>query len=345
MLRRSSMQQFKITSKILPDNWLDKVQSYDLSQISSEQNRKFTQALIAFISTHKEESLSDLLVQNIAMHICTGESLLFDLSNIPPTLLDRILFEIKSKRKFHFSEKLVSIFAEVKTYQLHKDEGYVYSDPKNKKDVTDLTMSYGDMTFDIQVKNKQSNDTFLARIRDYILGMALILENDFLRGQNFQIFLMNEIIGKGDKDKIWDEVSQFITKKSDCFSGKFINIENTVSKRTTSKDISEGHALVNSCLISDELMEAENIIDVISEDGFIGRQINELKKQYGNKNIANTFIGVIVWDAPFHKNLCVTTVESVFNEHLSLSFDLRVILRDKFNPAYDFLVKAKMTDE
>lgn len=92
-----------------------------------------------------------------------------------------------------------------------------------------------------------------------------------------------------------DFKNESLNIKSDLtFEISFRNIENTRSKRTTSRDISEGHTLVNSCLISDELMEAENLIDAILEDGFVGRQINELKAQCSKRNRENVFIGVIV---------------------------------------------------
>ena len=173
----------KIQEDILPEDWLLKVERFDIESSSLSANEKILfHKLIPKILSEKEASLTNYFLLPFIKFIVFDKK--FDISyydDIPNDLFNVVLGELGGEKGWALIRKLNSLFVELLTYKYLVDEGYQIESFERRQGSCDLVMKKGAETCNFEVKFKENHDITKSRFYDYIDGMSFITGNQFLR--------------------------------------------------------------------------------------------------------------------------------------------------------------------
>ncbi len=330
------MRMILIPEYNLPSDWLNRVDMYDITKLHPN-NQRIVNKLKNYIKKYKECALHDYLVQDFILHFVHKEKLSYNLDDLPTSFVDSLMDEIGYQKGYQFSLKLISLFEEIQIYDYFIKQGYSYTNISRAQDSTDLIMQKDNQTYDIQIKYKESNETFTGVIQHYIQGMSMIDKYKFLRGREFRVQVLKKSLSHSDRKKAWQEVDSFLNNGVDSCSGEYISIKPSLQfSRHPIKFMEE----MNGFSIKDELIESESIKNLVQKI-ILDRIIRQLSIQYENRNKDNVFNGVIVWDIAFNTSSDFNLIEKEFRESIKLPYDLIVVLKHRLHgkEKYKFVLK------
>ncbi len=326
-------------SKILPKDWLESVQNFDIKKSNlSENNKIIATYLIPIILEEKEKSLTNSLCKYLIKHIVFEKEFLKYYNDLPIKLIKDAFNEIKNERGVNLDRKLHSLFIEFIVYKDLYKKGYEIVDFTRKKGSCDLVLKKDNEIYNFEVKFKESKDIGLSRLYDYIDGYSLLQENEFLRDKTFEINLKVDSLNYSNLKNILEEIDIFISKKSDIYDGIRLQIFNTKKRNSLNRDINQAVQYLNNFHIQ-KIANIDSLINqiFIENNGHLTKLINKSKKYKPEDN----FIGCLVWSIPFHMDIDKDRIKSAF-EKINLDFDLFVytggIAKDEFN---FFILKKK----
>lgn len=326
-----------IQTKVLPQDWLQKVSDFDLDLSSLNCNAKvIARRLIDFIEEEKKDSLSNPLARKLILHIVFKNAFLNELYDcVPKTLIIDGMNETKRMAGFHFTRKLHSVFIEFIIYKKLYSNGFEFKNITRTDGSCDLVMEKNSRDYNFEVKFKESEDTFKSRLFDIIDGMSLLNENSFLRGETYDIQIKSQNIDDNIQGKILLDIGAFISNQKEEYSSNHINIFNVKNNSKHSRDINKVWEDISSSHISQELTDENAIYNLIQKilvenNGHITKLIKK------SKRIEN-FNGCLVWDVPFHKDIDCESAKRAFN-CLKLDFDLYVFIVGVSKMNCDFFI-------
>ncbi len=327
-----------IQSKILPINWLEAIQNFDISNSTlSENNKIFATYLIPIILEEKEKSLANSLCRILIQYIIFKIDFLKFYDNLPPKLIEDTFDEIKNERGIYLVRKLHSIFIEFLTYQDLFNKGYIISDFTREQGSCYLIMSKDGQTYNFEVKFKESPDVGKLRLYDYIDGYSLLEKNKFLSGKNIKINLKVDSLNDSNLPIILKEINIFIDKQEDVYDGENIQIFDSNKKSKQSRDINQVLKISNSSNI-----ERIDDIDKLVCDIFIRNNghLTKLIKKSGRYKSKDNFTGCLIWSIPFHINIDNDKIKNAFKK-INLNFDLFVYIVDIGKDEFNFFIPNK----
>lgn len=329
-----------IQSKILPKNWLELVENFDINQSNlSENNKIIATYLMPIILEKREKSLNNLLPRLFIEFIVFKIDFLEHYDNLPSKLIEAAFGEIKNERRLNLDRKLHSLFVEFIIYQDLYKQGYKIVDSTRTEGSCDLVMSKNNKTYNFEVKYKESPDVAESRLYNYIEGYSLIQENEFLRGRTFEINLKVNSLNYSNLQSVLDEIDIFIFKKEDIYDGQNLQIFDSKKRSQLNRGTNQVAQHLNSSLIQ-TIDNIDSLIDkiLIENNGHLTKLINKSK----NYNLEDNFTGCLVWSIPFHMKIDNNKIKQAF-EKINLDFDLFVYTggkKDKFN----FFISKKKGD-
>ncbi len=329
-----------LQSKILPDDWLNRVINFNINKSTLSSNQKvMANHLIENIKVEKEQSLVNPLSKYLIEHIIFKKEFLTNqYDNLPLKLVEDAFNEINRDKGLNLTRKLHSLFTEFITYQDLIEQGYQILNSSRENGSCDLVMSKEDKTYNFEIKYKESADTGTSRLYDYIDGYSLLKENDFLRCKTFEINLKLEKITDQNLKLLLSEIDKFLREKNDIFDGNHIQIFDTKKRNSLNRDINELVSYIDGFHIK-ELDDIESLIKnlFLRDKGHIDKMIKKSKKYTLNDN----FTGCLIWSLPFHLSVNEKEIEKAFNKILNLDFDLFVYTSGIGKEEYKFIVKSR----
>jgi len=329
-----------IQSRILPNNWLERVVTFDIEKSSLINTHKImAKYLIGSIKEEKEKSLTNPLSKYLIEYIIfDSEFLTSHYDNLPLQLIEDGFREIKGEKGLNLTRKLHSLFAEFITYQDLKKQGYTILDSKRDNGSCDLVMMKDNKIYNFEVKYKESKDTNISRLYDYIDGYSLLQENEFLRNKTFEINLKVNDLSYKNLKFILKEIDDFIEKEQDVFDGKYIQIFEINSRSKLNRDMNSSTQYLDNFHIKTEDNVEHLIYQLfIQNNGHITKMINKSKRFKSKDN----FTGCLIWTLPFHLDIDSAEIESAFNKVLNLNFDLYIYTGGFNKEEYNFIVRRK----
>ena len=310
----------KMQKEILPNCWMQCVDCFRIDTSDLSQNNKIiAKYLIKLIKQEKGKSLTILLLRSLIEYIIFGSKFVFVYDDLPINLIEEGFSEIHTEKSLDLTRKLHSLTIEFQTYQNLRSEGYQIKHFNRKKGSCDLTMSKGGKTFDCEVKFKESKDTALLRLYDYIDGFSLLPNNGFLRNNSFGIELKIKNPNYKETEQILKEIDEFILKQQGSYDGTYVRIDNT-RKNISGRDVDSVIQNINK----DAIRSVEDVDGLICKI-FIknnGHLTKLIKKSGGD---VKNFIGCLSWSIPFHIIIDKHKIEQAFKA-MGLDFDLYVYI-------------------
>ncbi len=321
-----------IQFKVLPENWLELVQNFDINKSNlSDNNKIIATYLMPIILEEKEKSLNNSLLRILVKFIVFKIDFLKHYDNLPSKLIKDAFDEIKNERGINLDRKLHSLFIEFITYQDLYKKGYEIINSTRVKGSCDLVMCKDDKTYNFEVKYKESPDVGKSRLYDYIDGYSLLEENEYLRGKIFEINLKVHNLNYINLQAILDEIDIFIDKQEDIYDGQYLQIFDSKKRGKLNRDINQADKYLNN-FVMETIDDVDSLISkiFIENNGHLTKLINKSKKY----NPEDNFTGCLVWSIPFHMEIDNDRIQNAFKK-IDLDFDLCVyvggILRDEFN--------------
>lgn len=327
----------KIQSKTLPNDWLQRVECFDIDKSSlSESQKTISKYIQNYISTEKENSLSDSLSVIFIKYVIFNNNFLLNYNDLPINLIENAMNELKGMNGLEFSKKLHSIFIEFMTYQKFYEFGYVIDTFNRHNGSCDLVMNKNSETFNIEVKFKENDDISISRLFDIIDGFSLLSQNGFVRDLFLEINLKVENINKY-KTEIISEIGDFFQLQNDVYDGNYLQIFNSKKRNQLNRDINSNSLYISKFIISDgleDLIHTKLMIKklFIGNDRHITNLINKSPKH-------QNFIGCLSWAIPFHNSVDFKIIELAFRELLDLDFDLHIFISHMVDGEYHFVLK------
>jgi len=325
-------------SKILPNNWLENIQNFDIDKSNlSENNKIIATYLIPIILKEKEKSLANSLCRYLIEHIIFEKEFLKYYNDLPLQVIKDGFDEIKNEKGINLDRKLHSLFVEFITYQdLHK-QGYKITEFTREEGSCDLVMNKDNETFNFEVKFKESKDIGISRLYDYIDCYSLLRENEFLRGKTFEINLKIDDLTYSNIKDILNEINVFISKQEDIFDGKYLQVFNSIKRSKLSRDINQVTKYLNNFHI-----QSIEDVDKLMCDIFIHNNghLTKLIKKSGRYKSKDNFTGCLVWSIPFHMDIDNDKIKSSF-EKINVDFDLFVYTGGISKEEFNFFIPKK----
>lgn len=329
-----SLRMINIDDYTLPKNWLEKVENYDIDNSPIENNNKIIAKKIKeYILEFKEESLIAEDVKELLNQIIYENLFHNDFVEIlDEEFVKKVFDEIKQQKDYLFYLKIKSLNMEIATMYKYKKNGYSYNGVSHNENNPDIILEKNNIIYEIQVKYKESIDDFLDSIQSYIEGMAMLTEYNHLQKKSYMMNINQDSLTHAERKEAFNEVKDFIKNKDNKLNGKYITIDKKV---TTMNQVQQSN-------ISSELCNNDSINVLIEK--IIPSIINNLNKQYKNKNADTVFIGVIIWSIPFHKKSDFDLIEKIISTRFVLDYMLDITLVSNISVKKEpknFVIEAK----
>ncbi|NRB65486.1 MAG: hypothetical protein HRU40_21130 [Saprospiraceae bacterium] len=327
-----------IQTKVLPNDWLQKVSCFDVGTSTLSRNTKvIANRLIEFIIEERNYSLLNPSARSLALHVVFGKNFFTGFyDRLPVELIEEGINETKGVKGFNFTRKLHSVFVEFIIYKKLYSNGFNLKNITRTRGSCDLVMEKHNKDYNFEVKFKESKDVFKSRLFDNIDGMSLLDEYGFLRGEIYDIQVKSQNIDDRKQKEVLDDIKCFIENKKDQYIGKHIDIFNLKYRRKVSRDIKKVSECLTSLHISQELTDEDTVYKLIQnifieDNGHITKLIKK------SKTIEN-FNGCLVWDIPFHNDINLENIKNAFNR-LKLGFNLYVFIGGRAKAENYFIVE------
>jgi len=133
----------KIQTKVLPQDWLQKVSDFDVDSSGFSINTKIiANRLIEFIKEEINSSLLNPLAKSLVLHIVFGNIFFTELyDSVPVELIKAGIGETEEAKGFEFTKKFHSVFIEFIAYKKLNSKGYEFHvkstniDDEKKKEI------------------------------------------------------------------------------------------------------------------------------------------------------------------------------------------------------------------
>ncbi len=318
-----------IQSIKLPRNWKKLVQKYDISYLSS-QTQSIIDLLKKQIDYRQNEALTDKRIASFVQDIVFGKAKVLknadkNWSKLPQDLINDMISEFGNiKDMWEFFKRHDSMYTELKAYEVFLEEGYAWEEFKRNEGSCDLTMIKDSNIYNIEVKFKENEDTFLSRIYMYINGMSLLDDYKFIREKMITIDLKTQKLDNITRKHIIKDVREFLDKKEKYFDGSYIRVHEGQIPPRDNPIIRDKNVNYDSSYTKFKISQTYSKEDVctlinkifLRKDG----HINKMKKKslrYSN------FIGFLSWSHPFYHEIDISEIEQCFKS-LKLNFKLYV---------------------
>jgi hypothetical protein len=196
---------------------------------------------------------------------------------------------------------------------LQNKYGFTLKDRTNQDGDPDWVIEKDGVVYNVEVKQKESDDFFLQRIYSFLCGFSLLKENSFLREKIWTFKFLKNKKNYEEEKNIWHSLIKFIEQKGDCFEDENILL---FSRQCIGKI-----EFLNKCPMSYKYAQEnyqEKLITTISNNELfevikpLFEKLKSKKLKFENKN----FISAIVFHNNFHDKL-----DKSFSNFMELQVD------------------------
>lgn len=329
-----------IQNKILPDDWLFQVSTYNTSNLS-KNSKIIADKLIENIKIEKDKVLQNNLNQFFIKHVIFQISFLNIYDELPEKLISEGINEIGKNKGYVFSRKLHSLFIEFSIYKKLYKLGFRINTFKRSNGSCDLEMIRGYKKHNFEVKFKENDNIQISRLYDYLDGFSLLPINSFLSEKHFEINLVVESITDSNIKNILIEIDDFIQLKYDSYKGSFIEIFPAGKYNLITKDIEQRR--LNLGKINIKELNCDELYLLIN-NLFLGekKHLTKLIEKSKRPQNINNFNGCLVWTIPFHSTVSEETIKKVFKriyKENNISFNLHIFTSGIGKEEMYFMIK------
>ncbi|MBE0472516.1 MAG: hypothetical protein IBX55_23795 [Methyloprofundus sp.] len=323
-----------LKSKRLFSDWIKQVKEFDTSGFG-ENRQKIADLLKDYIASNPEQALQSSIIQSFVESVVWDkEFLVAEYDSLPSDLIDEFAREIGGAKGFKFTEKAHSFFVELLTAKFFIDSGYQVLSVRREQGDCDLKLLKDGVVYHFEVKFKESPDTKVTRIMDYVNGKILLGSADYLKGKKAKVTVINSSINYDALREIFDEFDRGIAGSQLQLSSEYINVEfkdDFGSHTARSRDINVVSQELASLSIT-HYTEQDLVLLIcdlfINNNGHLTKLINKYERLL-NQGCAGKFSGVLVWSLPFNMDADVKDIENAFKtvcQFKGVKFDLYVFL-------------------
>ena len=324
-----------IQSKELQNNWQEIVEKYDISKLSV-QTKSIVKLYKNQINKQGQEALTDRRIASFVQDLIAEAKILNEAdknwSKLPQELVEDVTHEFGDIRDiWEFSKRHDSMFQEFSAYSKLLDAGFIWKYFTRSEGSCDLSMTKNSEDYSIEVKFKESEDTFLSRITMHLNGMSLLDDYKFIRGKRISVDLKIQKLDNSTRANIIKEVEEFLDKKEIDFNGHYICIYEGVMPPRGKLIIRDKNGKLSYDPLSKLLISQTNDRDdvcALIKKIFYGQNghIDKMKKK--SKKYPN-FIGFLSWSHPFYNDINLSEIEQCF-KNLNLEFELYIDIHGVF---------------
>lgn len=329
-----------IQNKILPDDWLFQVFTYNTSKLSIN-SKIIADKLIENIKLEKDKSLQNSLNQSFIKHVIFKTQFLDSYDDLPEKLIIEGMNELNNFKGYNFSRKLHSLFIEFLIYKKLYKLDFKISTFKRTNGSCDLEMTKGCKNYNFEVKFKENDNIQISRLYDYLDGFSLLPMNSFLSRKHFEINLVVENMTDSNIKNILIEIDDFIQLKYDSYKGSFIEIFPAGKYNLITKDIEQRR--LNLGKINIKELNCDELYLLIN-NLFLGekKHLTKLIEKSKRPQNINNFNGCLVWTIPFHSTVSEETIKKVFKKiykENNISFNLHIFTSGIGKEEMYFMIK------
>ncbi|CAN8138955.1 putative Restriction endonuclease [uncultured Thiomicrorhabdus sp.] len=323
-----------LKTNCLPPDWIAKVEEFDTSGYGANR-QKIADLLKGHIAHNPEQALQSSMIQIfVESVVCGKEFLVAQYDCLPSDLIDEFAREIGGAKGFKFTEKAHSFFVELLTAKFFIENGYQVLSAIREQGDCDLKLLKDDVEYHFEVKFKESPDTKVTRIMDYVNGKILFGSADYIKGKKAKVTVINSSINYDALREILEEFDRGIAGSQLQLSSEYINVEfmdDFGSHTAKSRDINVVSQELASLFIVN-YTEQDLVLLIcdlfINNNGHLTKLINKHERCL-NEGCAEKFSGVLVWSLPFNMDADVKDIENAFKtvcQFKGVKFDLHVFL-------------------
>lgn len=305
------MKMITISKTVLPDDWLTKIETFDIDNSDlPEKLKPLSQKIKTYILNNGVDAVVSYFNRPFIKHVCLGEKWkLSYYEEIPLKLIKEVFNEVGSERGIHYDGKLYSLFSELNAYKNLVSQGYKYKDFERSSGSCDLVLEKDELEYNCEVKLKRSTDNHNTGIMYYITGKSLLFEYEELRKLNKVYYnIVNVPDMYEDIKKMYHEIEIFCKNPTNPYKGEYIYLSSEKIKYNPQDYLIKQHT--------------ESSTQDFIEDILTGAQRHITK--LAEKSITyERFIGYLSLQLPFHKEFEKSDLETGFNS-LDIDFKLYV---------------------
>jgi len=259
----------------------------------NENNQYFLKILCDYLKKNKKKALASQFVYETLVK----NKIFFDFSNLPLSIFEVALNEIGNEKYFNFDRKIDSLLAEISVLNTLKNYGFHIKNRENNNGACDWIVEKNNKIFQVEIKQKESDDLFKMRIESFLKGFALLDEYKFLREK---LWFIKILVKRNDNNtqKIWDNLIHFIENKEDCFEDENILIGTS--------DVRKNKNMIKRCpKVHNYLLRLypDTIIKEKTNEFMLETIRNHLEKLKRKKAKYHNFISSIVLHIDFYSEI------------------------------------------
>jgi len=305
------MKMLTIPETVLPDDWLAKIENYDIDNSDLPESLKpLSQKIKTNILNNKEDAVVSYFNIPFIRHVCLGVKWKLDkYEKIPSKLIKEVFDELGSQKGTQYDVKLYSLFSELFAYVYLELQGYRYKEFERSTGSCDLTLEKDGVAYNCEVKLKKSEDNHSRGIKYYIMGKAWLLKYEKLRKLNMVYYKIINIPDRYDDiKKMYKEIEIFCKNPTELYEGEYIHLSSTEIRHSPQDYLITQHT---------ESSTQDLIKNILTGANRHITKLIEKSAKYDN------FIGYLSLELPFHQEFEKSDLENAFRL-LNLNFKLYV---------------------
>jgi len=282
------------TPALLPLNWLDLVNNYDILKIENKTSQYIAKNIQRFILDKKETIIGARFVQVFLDAVVKEKYNIFnDFIDIPEFIIDEAFEEIKGEIGLRFCEKFDSLISELLAFQeVLKKRGFKPIQKQRAEGQSDFFIKKYCLEYEAEVKFKMGEQSFHDSITHLIMGYSMLLNANCLVGKEISINIKLQApnINDSNKQRVYQKVEHWCKSILCDFSDEDLDIA-----------IGNGTEKILNIKCGDSvrlgLVPESNVVSSVLKNHML-----KIKTQFEKRNPKRS-IGIIIWDTPWNYDL------------------------------------------
>ncbi|MDD2904962.1 MAG: hypothetical protein WBK95_10395 [Sulfurimonas sp.] len=306
---------------LLPQNWLQLVEEYDVTQIANWTSQSIAKNVKQFILDKKESIIGARFVQVFLDSVVKGKFDVFsDFIDIPKFIIDEAFSEIKGEVGLRFCEKFDSLINEILAFQeVLKKEGFKPIQKSRANGKSDFFIKKYCLEYEAEVKFKMADQSFHDSVTHLIMGHSMFLNAHCLVGKKVKvnIKLPANQINDSNKKRVYSKVEQWCKSQLCNFSDADLDI--------TIENDTEGSLNID-CVDSVRMGTVPEICDAHI---ILKTHMEKIQFQFKKRNPKRS-IGIIIWATPWnYDSEKIKTIEQNIKDGIQCGLDSMGYVCDK----------------
>jgi hypothetical protein len=276
---------------LLPPNWLQLVEEYDVTKITNLTSKCIIENLKRFILNKKESIIGARFVQDFLDAVVKEKYDIFnDFIDIPKFIIDQAFSEIRGETGLRFCEKFDSVINELLAFQeVLKKENFTPIPRQRADGQSDFFIKKDCLEYQAEVKFKMADQSFYESVTHLIMGHSMFSYAHCLVGKKIkvEIKLPSNKINDSNKKRVYEKVEEWCKYQLYNFSDNDLNI---IIENGTER------ILQIECADNTRL---EIIPEPCEVCVILKSHMKKIQSQFQKRNPERS-IGIIMWSTPWN---------------------------------------------